>query len=292
MIAVVLQGGLGNQLFQYAAGRSLATDRGVGLLLSLGALARVRRGQTPRAYELGGLGIVADLCDPAQERTIARAIRLRGFARLATPWRVHTEPGPAYDPRVEALADGTLLRGYWQSERYFSRHRAMVARELSSRAPLPAAHEAWRQRMAACASVSVHVRRGDYVALASAASFHGALALTYYQQAVERIRRVEQAPVCYVFSDDPQWCRANLRLEGCEVHHVSSDLSSSGIQDLTLMRSCRHHVIANSSFSWWGAWLAGAGEGAGKVIAPRRWFAGSSDPSNIRDRFPAHWELL
>jgi hypothetical protein len=292
VIAVVLQGGLGNQMFQYAAGRSLAAARGVELLLSLGALSPRRRAQTPRAYELDGFGVVARRCDAGEEREIAGAVRLGRLSRLLTRWHVHSETGPGFDPHVAAVADGTVLRGYWQSERYFESDRAAIARELTPLEPLRPRHEAWRARMAGTPSVSVHVRRGDYVALASAASFHGAVPLAYYQRAIDRIRRTEPAPVCYVFTDDPAWCQANLVLDGCETHHVSAELRSSGIEDLTLMRSCSHHIIANSSFSWWGAWLAGAGAHTGVVVAPRQWFVGTSDAASTADRFPSHWELL
>lgn len=293
MIATVLQGGLGNQMFQYAAGRGLALTHGVELVISTGALSVERRAQTPRPYELDSFRILAKVCGNGQERELALACRLRGFSKLLTPWSVRAETSARFDPALLESPDGTVLRGYWQSERYFGHCKQSVANELTPVEPLPPAHEDWRRNMMSSRSVSVHVRRGDYVTLASAASFHGTLPLTYYRSAIERIRQVESAPVCYVFSDDPAWCRSNLVFDRCEVHHVSAELASTGLQDLTLMRSCRHHIIANSSFSWWGAWLAGVDRAdGGVVIAPRQWFAGPADKVGAADRFPSRWELL
>jgi hypothetical protein len=280
-------------MFQYAAGRSVAAARGVELLLAVGALSSSRRGRTPRAYELGGCRIRAAICDAQQEREIALAGRLGRCSRLLTRWAVYKERGHRFDPSLFTVPSGTVLQGYWQSERYFKQERNALANELSPVQRLPALLESWRREMASSPSVSVHVRRGDYVALPSAASFHGALPLAYYRRAIERIRQVEPSPVCYVFTDDPAWCRSNLVLDGCKVHHVSAELASNSIQDLALMRSCRHHIIANSSFSWWGAWLAGADTpGGGVVVAPRRWFADATDTAAVADRFPSHWELL
>ena len=293
MIAVVLEGGLGNQMFQYAVGRSVATVRGVELLLSVSELASNRRGRTSRAYELGGCRVRAEVCSAAQEREISRAARLGKFSRLLTRWNVHSETGPAFDPRVLDAPSSTVLRGYWQSAKYFQHDAAALAGELTPTEPLPPLHEAWAEKMASHRSVSVHVRRGDYVALPAAASFHGVLPLAYYHRAIEQIKQIEASPTCYVFTDDPAWCRSNLVLDGCEVHHVSAELASTGLQDLALMRRCRHHIIANSSFSWWGAWLAGTdAEGSGLVIAPLQWFAGAADSANTADRFPPHWQRL
>ena len=293
MIAVVLEGGLGNQMFQYAAGRSVAAARGVGLLLSVGELQSTRRGRTPRAYELGGYRISAALCSPAQERELALARRLRALSGLMTRWQVLAERGPKFDARLFKAPSGSVLRGYWQSPRYFGHDAPLLAAELTLVEPLPSAHRAWAEQMASPHSVAVHIRRGDYVASASAARFHGALPLDYYQRAIDSIRRFEAAPVCYVFTDDPAWCRANLVLPGCEVHHVSATLASTGPLDLALMRCCRHYVIANSSFSWWGAWLGGVdAAGAGRVVAPRLWFAGDVRSTHLAERFPPHWELI
>lgn len=293
MIAVLLQGGLGNQMFQYAAGRTLAARRGVPLVLSRAALSSPARGETPRPYELNRFRIEARLAHASEEREIAIACHLGGVTRWLGRWKVRRERSPRYDPAVLDSADGTLLRGYWQSEKYFSDCAERIGRELELAQPLPAAHAALRERMRETASVSLHVRRGDYVTSRTAAAFHGELPMDYYQRAIDRIRDVVAAPSFFIFSDDPAWCREHLDIPGCEVFHVSAELRSDGAQDLALMRGCRHHIIANSSFSWWGAWLAGVGQPEhGQVIAPRQWFAHADDHDSIADRFSPHWTLL
>jgi len=142
------------------------------------------------------------------------------------------------------------------------------------------------------ASVALHIRRGDYVSLVSAARFHGALPLSYYMAAVARVRECVVEPKFFVFSDDQEWCRDNLQL-GDSATFVGHNTGSDSWQDLVLMGRCRHHVIANSSFSWWGAWLADQRWGVPQrlVIAPACWFSGQPG-QNLSDRFPVHWEMI
>ena len=141
-------------------------------------------------------------------------------------------------------------------------------------------------------SVAVHVRRGDYVTLRSAAALHGTLPVEYYAAAISQLRATVASPHFYVFSDEPEWCASHLPLLVGEATFVSHNVGPKAWQDLMLMSRCRHHVVANSSFSWWGAWLADQRHrGAPRqVIAPARWFAGQA--LDTVDRFPAHWRVL
>jgi hypothetical protein len=181
--------------------------------------------------------------------------------------------------------------GYWQSYRYFSDVAAPVAAEFEPVEVLSSVSQVLADRIAETPSVAVHVRRGDYVTLPSAANFHGVLPLGYYAQAMESIHLTEPQAHFFVFSDDLAWCKAHLPGD-LPMTFVGHNAGSDAWQDLTLMSHCRHHVIANSSFSWWGAWLADQrwGVTGRRVIAPKRWFAGQQQVSP--DRYPEHWEAI
>ncbi|HEY2374035.1 MAG TPA: alpha-1,2-fucosyltransferase [Gaiellaceae bacterium] len=189
----------------------------------------------------------------------------------------------AVDDRVIGAADGVLLVGYWQSEAYFSDARDVIRSEL--RFPgLSSAYTQSESTVANPSAVSVHVRRGDYVTSPQTNAVHGALGVDYYRRALAHVANRVSKPSFIVFSDDPEWVERELARE------LPLTVVSGGdpVQELGLMSRCTHHVIANSSFSWWGAWL---GEREGSVIvAPERWFA---DPNvETRDIVPARWRRL
>jgi hypothetical protein len=294
MIAVRLEGGLGNQLFQYAAGRALAFSHGTGLLLDISTLLRDRRGRvTPRDLELNHFKHVARLGTPSESRLMPWLHRIPAVSRLISPWQTFVEKGLDFNPPYSRLPDNTYLVGYWQSYRYLANISSLLASELQPVAALSPASNEIAEQIEACMSVSVHVRRGDYVTLASAASIHGTLPFSYYKKAFECVQN-QIGPVKYfVFSDDAAWCRENLQVHDRETVFISHNVGDNAWQDLILMGRCRHHIIANSSFSWWGAWLADQHwSGSPRlVVAPKRWFAGLPD-QNLRDRFPPHWMIL
>nr|VFK65587.1 MAG: Glycosyl transferase family 11 [Candidatus Kentron sp. TUN] len=131
----------------------------------------------------------------------------------------------------------------------------------------------------------MHIRRGDYVSDKEANTLIGTCSLDYYQRAVRLLQeRIESNPRFYVFSDDPDWVQANLRLDG-QMHIVRHNNTDTNFEDLRLMSACSHHIIANSTFSWWGAWLNPSPQKI--VIAPARWF--KSDKLDDRDLIPSSW---
>ncbi len=292
MIIVRLDGGLGNQLFQYATGRALAMRHGTELVLDTTALGSHGRGRTARQLELQRFRCLARAATTAELRGLSLLRRLPRLARLLTGRHVHVERGLGHDPGVASLPDGSYLSGYWQSFKYFEDIAPTLLADLRPAQPLSPASQALADGMAGTATVAVHVRRGDYVSLAAAAQLHGSLPITYYEAAIDRVRHAVAAPRFYLFSDDPAWCRANLPLDAAETVAVTHNQGENAWQDLVLMSRCQHHIIANSSFSWWSAWLADQrGPVAQRqVMAPARWFAGQAH--DTRDRFPAHWQAL
>jgi hypothetical protein len=290
MIVTRICGGLGNQMFQYAAGRRLALLRGTGLLLDLSSLDDPRV-PTPRRYELGAYPIRATIASAAElEAVAARRDSLAArIARRACGSRrgAATERHFHFDPEVLELPDGSCLEGYWQSERYFADVADDVRRELTLERPAAGRNALLLERIDACNAVSVHVRRGDYVTVPQTNAIHGVCPLDYYREAARYVAERVADPVFFVFSDDPHWVRDHLRLDG-ETVLADHNRPDAAPEDMRLMSRCAHHVIANSTFSWWGAWLDPRPDKI--VVAPRRWFQeGKLDTSDL---VPASWIRL
>ncbi len=292
MIIVKLMGGLGNQLFQYATGRSLALSRGVALKLDLSFLEEVQEGNTPRHFALHHFGITAQTAsawDVAQmmdgegrhlEAAVARLIgRLRGCRHYRERW-FH------FDPEVRALPDNVYLEGYWHSERYFVEHSANIRKELTVTAELMGRNRELADKLSVVNAVSVHVRRGDYVHNPTTNAYHGVCAPEYYHRAAEVIASSVVDPLFVVFSDEPGWAVQHLKFR-FPVCHVT-DNGETPHEDLRLMSLCKHHIIANSSFSWWGAWLSANPDKI--VIAPERWF--NNPTINTVDLTPVGWHRI
>jgi hypothetical protein len=286
MVVYYSMGGLGNQLFQYATARRLALEAGVEVAVDASWHARTFPDTTPRPFALDALSVKVRALTPS-EGAWARWARHPVLGRIPlTPWTVRRERGFAFEPSLLRCGDRTYLYGYWQSPRYFEDARHALLAELLPVAPPSEADRRILDAMGRCDSVLVHVRRGDYVTLGAAAAYHGTCSIEYYRAAYDVVARSVRSPVLFVFSDDPAWVRENLRLPAPMVY-VDHNPPEQGHQDLRLMASCRHAILANSSFSWWGAWLGTAGDKV--VVAPRRWFA---DGRPTPDLLPPSWHVV
>lgn len=288
LVIVRLIGGLGNQLFQYSAGRALAVRTGAKLALDL----RDFETYDLRRYELGTFPIAATIATVEELAAIGapappRSLLNRVLRRLRPAMRHYREPHYHYDPSFPATLAPVFLDGYWQSERYFVDIAEMLRRELTPRDPLEPENAEIAEQIDALEAVSVHVRRGDYVTNATTNAYHGTCSLEYYRAAFALVRDRVPAAHVFVFSDDTKWTRANLAFDA-PTTYVSVNPADRGFRDMQLMSRCRHHVIANSSFSWWGAWLNPRPDKM--VIAPGRWFA--QGENDTRDLVPASWVKL
>ena len=284
-VVVGLSGGLGNQMFQYAAGRSLAVRLGVPLVLDLSWFG----GQIARQFALAPFRI------EAVQRTQCSWLHPRGQAltsRLTRRWLprimgvpVWREPHFQYSSDFSALSGPVFLEGYWQSDRYFLEIRSQLLQEFALREPLPPFCAKLLDEITVCDAICVHVRRGDYLSNPIAAKVHGTCAVDYYHAGVRELCQGLARPHCFVFSDDPAWVRASLIFD-CPMTVVDVNGPDDAHFDLMLMATCRHFLIANSSLSRWGAWL---GSQAGKkVIAPARWFLTAD--KDARDLLPETWQ--
>ncbi|WP_022705649.1 alpha-1,2-fucosyltransferase [Pseudorhodobacter ferrugineus] len=287
MIVMQIKGGLGNQMFQYAAGRALSLQTGMPLHLDL----RYYRREREHGYGLGAFNIEAS---PLDESLLPPLPRESPLAWLI--WRLGRrgpnlvrENGMGFNPTLSNVTKPAWITGYFQSERYFAAHAATIRAELTPVAAPDLVNARWLAEIAAePRAVSLHVRRGDYVRDAKAAAKHGSCTPAYYERALAHITaRMGTAPVVYAFSDDPAWVRENLRLPA-EIRVPGHNDTAGNVEDLRLMSACRHHIVANSSFSWWGAWL---NPRADKIVAsPARWFA---DPAFTNpDIWPEAWARI
>jgi Glycosyl transferase family 11 len=284
MITTKLSGGLGNQMFQYAVGRALASRLDTNLALDVTNFSRKiqRSVRTKRTYELGVFAL-------------NNSVRLIGVSRIPTicarrpSGRENTLVESTFHFNADVLqaTDNSSLIGYWQSERYFVDCAKIVRADFEFQSQPSPESEGLLDIIRGGTSISLHVRRGDYVTDSRAASFHGNLTLNYYQHAVETLAEHYPDAQVFVFSDDIDWCIEHLRLP-ISTTFVIHNNGRRSFEDLLLMANCKHHILANSSFSWWGAWLA---EHPGQqVIAPDPWFAGSS--ADTRDLLPLRWRTL
>jgi len=212
--------------------------------------------------------------------------------KLAAHAGQYREPHFHYDPAFETLGPKTSLFGYFQSERYFSPIAEILRKYFSPREPLgtdSADTLRWIERCPL--PVSVHIRRGDYLKPGTA-EFHGILGEPYYREALGHIEaRLGETAEFFVFSDDPAAAEQVLNfMPASRLTHVRGDPERPW-EDMALMARCQHHVIANSSFSWWGAWLNCSPDKI--VVAPRNWFA----PAEVKkvktaDLYPSGWVLV
>jgi hypothetical protein len=304
VITVSLIGGLGNQMFQYAAGKALAERHDVPLALDLSGF----RNYALRSFLLDRLSVpeaeLARASEASAEKTphnftralwmqrIDRLLVCTGLPKLVASPTQYREPHFHYDPAFEALGPKTSLFGYFQSERYFSSIAKTLRDCLSPREPLSAISvEVLTRIERSLLPVSVHVRRGDYLNHGTA-EFHGILGESYYREAIDRIdAALGEGADFFIFSDDPAAAEQVLNfMPKSRLIHVYGDPERPW-EDMALMARCRHHVTANSSFSWWGAWLNRSSDKI--VVAPRAWFGPAElKKRNTADLYPPGWILV
>lgn len=286
MIITQINGGLGNQMFQYAAGRSLALRHDVDLVLDT----RIFEGKSQFGFGLDHFNHAARQGLPSEVPPERRQNRLRYLLWRGLRLKPHLvrETGLSYNAGFDGLGDGVYLKGYWQSERYFKAVEDTIRADFRIVTPPSPENAALLAELAQLPAISLHIRRGDYVNNSRTNATHGTCTLDYYARAAELIAgKMATKPVIFTFSDDPAWVRENLVLP-YEMRVMKHNDSDHNYEDLRLMSACRHHIIANSSFSWWGAWLNPSPDKM--VVSPARWFA---DPAMVNDDiWPESWIRL
>ena len=286
-VIVGLSGGLGNQLFQYAAGRALSLKLSCGLKLDISWF----YGQENRAYALKPFAICADLkvekgILPAWIKSVkSRFERRWSSKRFGIP--IFREHHFHFDKKYSSINQPVFIEGFWQSEKYFFEYKNIIFKEFTLQDGLQGEFLSMAEKIKSTDAICIHIRRGDYVTNSVALQTHGVCTLDYYYKGVEQISLGLLNPHCFIFSDDQDWARENIKLM-YPTTFVNLANSDEAHLDLSLMSQCKHFVIANSSLSWWGATLATNSKK--RVIAPKKWF--SSDKNLTNDLIPNSWHRL
>jgi hypothetical protein len=284
-IATRIWGGLGNQMFQYASGLGMARRVDVPLTLDLSWFGN----DVDRPFLLDQWQINATVADPTVIATYhasttkwRQSLAKRMPTIAATPLRgpIYREVGHQFHADTFAMRPPVLFDGYFQSERYFLNISDDVRQQFSPRDTLSVGTGLTRSQIQQSDSpVSLHVRRGDYVTNPKANEVHGLAPMDYYKAAIAEIQsRRSGMPHFFLFSDDPDWVREAFAFLPNKTVITGND--DRPWEDIVLMAACHDHIIANSTFSWWGAWLNPRADKT--VIAPKRWFAGG-DPKKMSD---------
>jgi hypothetical protein len=292
MVAVKITGGLGNQMFQYASASALAYRLNQPLFLDIASFDVDIPNVAKRVFELGLFpNIKVNTLSPFKVSGFYQPKRwdnrLRKLAGIPVG-SVLAEKSHSYNKEILDVKVPVLLQGFWQTEKYFLNERALILKEFEF--PLLAEKDInllTLESIKATESVAIHVRRGDYITYAPTNNFHGVCSQTYYENAIRFFK--DNYPGCrfFFFSDEPDWVQSHLIKEGMNAVLVSHNKGADSWKDMLLMSNCKHNVIANSSFSWWSAWL---NNNAGKmVIAPKRWFKTDDPFFEPNDVVPGSW---
>ena len=263
-------------MFEYALYSSFI-QRGVAAKIDISMYSEQ---QCHNGYELERIfNIKGIYCTPG-EKKVAKVLGKILYLTVKHPYKERPVDQYIFNRKISAMSFG-FLKGYWQSEKYFKNAEGLIRQKLSFPEITDAVNKETLQRIQSSNSVSLHVRRGDYLTDGRACT----LGLNYYNAAISHLKEKTKDLVFYVFSDDIEWARQNVR-EASTVF-INGNKGDKSYIDMQLMSACKHNIIANSSFSWWAAWL---NNNASKiVIAPQIWMP---DMKNTRDLIPESWVQL
>lgn len=276
MIISTIKDGFGNQLFMYACGYAVARNSKEKLMLDPSILAT----SDLRKYEIGHLNIQYDYLFyiPNKLPKVLKVL-IRSFFRLQIQIlskTYHEKISYQFDSNVLKLKGSYRLSGYWQSEKYFYQYRKELLKMFTPNYTTTPSFNHLLKKIQDTESVSLHIRRGDFIALGFC------LDKKYYQKAIQYIIEKIKSPTFFIFSDDIEYAKIMLRDLNITMEFINYEPINSTIEDFLLMKSCKHNIIANSTFSWWGAW---ANDNPNKVIV--------CPPREAPDFFyPNNWNIV
>lgn len=273
MIIVKLSGGLGNQLFQYSFGRYLSLKYKTELKFDI-KLNSNASDFTPRLLGLSKYNTDLNFADKEEIRKYKFFVdgylsRLERKIIQVFPFlnRKFIIERPGHVLEESSFADNCYYDGYWQSEIYFNSISEILQSELKLNEDLSTANKEIVNEILKLNAISLHIRRGDYISVNSNAKIFAICTIDYYQKAIDYFNLKFTNPVFYIFSDDIEWAKNNFKESNFKIVDINENNPQA---DLYLMSLCKHNIIANSSFSWWGAWL---NTNQGKiVVSPAKWY--------------------
>lgn len=288
MIRLILTGGLGNQMFEYATAKALALKLNEQLDLDLYALQKKTKG-IKRDFELEIFNLEFKISSSWKTRLLVKLFPLveqnRVFFRKTFNY-FRDYSAIVYLPEFEELHGNVILHGHFQNESYFKQYEDIIRKDFTFKQPLKRENLRISQLMKESNSVAIHIRRGDYIT-------DGNFALCskeYYQEAMDQIKQKIENPIFFVFSQDFDWINENLTFDKQQVHFIDWNKGKDSYIDMQLMSLCKHNIIANSSFSWWAAWLNN--NPVKMVFAPAQWFSNENRNKDLEDFYPQGWKMI
>ncbi|MCU7551291.1 alpha-1,2-fucosyltransferase [Chitinophagaceae bacterium LB-8] len=293
MVIVKLQGGLGNQMFQYATARSICKGFEKVILDPSFLLENHTSTEffTARRYELEIFkNLNARLANTFWQQIIHnKRVYFRAAKKIiCNNFRYVKQVGNEILEFDLNKGSTLYLDGYFQSEKYFHYNRNQLLQEFAFSSLDIENITQLNQIQSYSNPVSIHIRRGDYLK-PHVLNYHGILPINYYKKAIEALETTVSNPHYFIFSDDIGWCRENLSFISGRYTIMEVDNSRESWKDMCLMTHCKHHIVANSSFSWWGAWLS---QKKGINMAPYKWFNPAVVSFNIHDFVPSSWSIV
>lgn len=265
-------------MFQYAIGKYLALKNITTLKLDVSELEQDKL----RDYELAIFNISGSIASRFTMMFI-RIFNNRIISKILGQYYLYIKQQDLYFNEKILLKKGNIyLDGYWQSENYFKEIRNIIIKDFTIKFEPDKRNKSMIEKIKNSNSVCIHIRRGDYISNAKTNKFHGSCSLKYYYNAIGIIIKKVKNPTFFIISDDSQWTKENLKLK-YPTTYININSPKKGHEDLRLMLNCKHFIIANSSFSWWGAWLS---NNPNKIVcAPKRWFKSTHEG----DIVPKSW---
>ena len=291
---IFLQGGLGNQMFQYAFYLA-QKNKAISVKCDISMILHQNQHNGYELERLFGIYLSADqkvflllrsmyYCTVNKQKLIYR-IAMNMLKKMKYKLFMDIIPSVYIPTLLEPDGKRLFLLGYWQTEYYFSDIRNEILHVFHFNETLLSSNtEIMKSDIMSCESVSIHVRRGDYLSEENKDMYGGICTAEYYQKAINLILEKLQTPIFYVFSNDMDWVRKNLDVPNPVFVDFNQGVDSW--QDMFLMSQCKHNIIANSSFSWWGAWL---NQNPTKIVISPSRFINSNYPSDI---IPEAWIRL
>ncbi|WP_428024388.1 alpha-1,2-fucosyltransferase [Arcobacter sp.] len=273
MIVINLKGGLGNQMFQYAFAYAFAKKFNSNLLLSTNYF----KHDLIRSYQLYNFNL-----------TYNKLINQDDLNFLSNNFFLYEEKNFCYS-EIKLQKSNIIFDGYFQSENYFKDYRKEILNEFKLSTTLCLKSKKYLNIINnSPIAVSIHIRRGDYISNEKTNAFHGTCDLNYYNKSINYIlsEKKERNVIFFIFSDDITWCKENFTFLSKKIFvQLPNNFEH---EELYLMSQCKHNIIANSTFSWWAAWL---NENKNKIIiAPNKWFNDKS--MNDKDLIPKEWKKM
>lgn len=292
MIKLILTGGLGNQMFEYAAAKSLALKLNTVLELDLYALNKKTKG-TQRNLELDIFDLDLNISSGWKTRFFVKAFPLvennKAFFRKHFGY-FRDASAIVYCSDFENLTDNTILHGHFQNIKYFEKYQEVIRRDFTFKEPLERKNKDIAKIIQKTNSISIHIRRGDYLTDNDAKKNFATCTKEYYQKAIEYIKKQVDDPHFFIFSEEVNWAQDNLVFENNSVQFIDWNKDEASFKDMQLMSLCKNNIIANSTFSWWAAWLNTNDKKL--VIAPNQWFASGIRNKDLPEFYPIDWIII